>query len=689
MIEQSNHGYRYRPEIDGLRALAVLPVVFFHAHVPGFGGGFVGVDVFFVISGFLITSILVRDLDQQQFSIAKFYERRIRRILPALTVMALATTIAAFVLLTPRELIQFARSLSATALFYSNFFFATQTGYFDGPATSRPLLHTWSLGVEEQFYIVWPLLLLLAYKARLNRKTLGALILAFAAGSLIVAQFGLTGARSARYFYLPQARAWELLLGALLAIRIVPPLRSQLLRDTLGLLGIALVIFSVIMFSAATPFPSFWTLIPCLGSLLFIYVCDSGDNVSARILSFSPLVFIGLISYSLYLWHWPLFVYLNILFQESISVYISAGAIAASFLLATLSYYIVERPFRTGANSHKASYRHIFAGISVIVITALVGGGLLYLRGVPSRLDLVTLRFYEAAKAVNPLRRTCHTEADIPAPDADCISPKPRNSQQFDILVWGDSHADAFFPAIGSLAAHWNLYARQASKSGCPPALGVERVDRRSGEDSVLNCSKFNDAVLKQLADAHRPKLVVLAARWTLYTEQNDRQGTFLVDVESGKGSSDTPAEVLRNAVGRTVSALNKMGLDVLLVGQAPEFGRDPNRCVVQKRMRRQLTEPCVTRNRSSVEQRLAASNAILMDIAANIPNTKVLQLHEFFCESKLCFASRNGDPLYSDGSHIGLFAARAIGDMLSGNDHKHLFSALIPTRQVEPARAQ
>ena len=302
-------GIDHRRDIDGLRALAVMPVVFFHAGLTGFHGGFVGVDIFFVISGYLITSIIVTSFDGGRNSLAWFYERRIRRILPAFVAMVIATTVAGVILLPPLDLADFGLSALTAAGFSSNIFFSNSVDYFAGPKYMMPLLHTWSLGVEEQFYILWPFLLLACYRIGLRRGGVILLAAFIVACSLTYAQAAMTTTGSAGVFYLPQARVWELMLGAILAFHLVPKIAPLWLRNALGLLGVGLILFAITQFSSTTPFPGVWALFPCLGAALIIHTGQNGDTIVSKALSFGVFVFIGLISYSLYLWHWPIFAF--------------------------------------------------------------------------------------------------------------------------------------------------------------------------------------------------------------------------------------------------------------------------------------------------------------------------------------------------------------------------------------------
>ncbi|MEO1020870.1 MAG: acyltransferase, partial [Pseudomonadota bacterium] len=327
----------YRPDIDGLRALAVLAVVFYHAGFDIVGGGFVGVDVFFVISGYLITSIIMKDIQSADgFSIAKFYERRARRIFPALFAVIFASSIAAFFILTPLELDRFARSAIAATLFVSNIFFRYQTGYFAGDADEQPLLHTWSLAVEEQFYIFFPLFLMFVHRFLPRRISL--LVLLVAIVSLAMALVGIRFSTAAA-FYLAPPRAWELMLGALLALGAVPTLRWRLGRELVAIVGLAAIAWSVTRFDEATIFPGFAALLPTFGTAALIWAgMGPGTSLVNRLLSQKPLVFVGLISYSLYLWHWPLIVFHEFSVAHRPSPRELLVILAISFVLAIISW---------------------------------------------------------------------------------------------------------------------------------------------------------------------------------------------------------------------------------------------------------------------------------------------------------------------------------------------------------------
>ena len=335
---------KYRAEIDGLRALAVIPVIFFHAGFSIFSGGFVGVDVFFVISGYLITTIIIRELNSNIFSIKGFYERRARRILPALIFVILISSIVAFIFLTRSELANYFKSVIATLLFFSNIYFYKTTPYFQSESDIEPLLHTWSLSIEEQFYIIFPIILLLFYK--FFKRYIFLMFISGFIASLFICQFLAIKTGGTLNFYFTFSRAWELALGAICAhILIYKNLSySALIKNLLSIIGIILIMFSMFFFSRQTVFPSFYTLVPTIGTSLIILFADRETFVN-KILSIKFLVNIGLISYSLYLWHQPLLAFGRIFFDD-LSIIQKLILIFLSVLMSIFSYFFIEKIFR-------------------------------------------------------------------------------------------------------------------------------------------------------------------------------------------------------------------------------------------------------------------------------------------------------------------------------------------------------
>jgi peptidoglycan/LPS O-acetylase OafA/YrhL len=354
---------KYRPELDGLRAIAVLSVVLFHAGLKRFEGGFVGVDIFFVLSGFLITSIILKEIEENRFSFSEFYERRIRRLLPPIIPVIFVTGVLSSLFLGSEQLSSTMKSIYSTLGISSNWYFLSTVGYFDGPGHTTPLLHTWSLSIEEQFYIFFPVMLLLAFK--LNKSQL-PLITATLVASLLYSTYLVFASSTESAFYNSFGRFWELLIGASLACLKLKEPRKQIHRDYLEITGILMVLWSILKFEPDMPFPGPTALLPTLGTALLIVAGGKGRYISPALRS-KPLVFIGLISYGLYLWHWPLLVFVKIV-KPTAAPLLIAGAIAAAFVLAIISYHYLETPIRKRiwTPSRKVAYAFALAAVSTM-----------------------------------------------------------------------------------------------------------------------------------------------------------------------------------------------------------------------------------------------------------------------------------------------------------------------------------
>jgi peptidoglycan/LPS O-acetylase OafA/YrhL len=510
----------YRPDIDGLRAVAVLGVLAFHLGLTRFAGGFVGVDVFFVISGYLISSIVFSEIAASRFSLTGFYERRIRRIFPALFAMLALFSVFAVICLLPGELIDYAKSLLAATTSASNFYFWRHSGYFDVPM-SHPLLHTWSLAVEEQFYITFPLFLALIRKLFPERLRLSVVILFSAsllASAIVVSRNPSTA------FYMPYTRAWELLLGTILSLGMFPRLQLPWLRNLATLAGVAMIAFSVLFFSSSTLFPGLNALLPCVGSALIIGAGEAGSSLVGALLSWRPLVFIGLISYSLYLWHWPVIV------LQHMDVLIGASALTShhhwpfitprrfdivfevvlSFFLAVLSWRFVELPFRNGRLRLGGRPLFALAGAVILVLVALSSWTVLA-GGFPGRFSVdavqVASRLSESDEYQSRRTGTCFIEPDLPDLHFEnynyraCLSQDVRKKNY---LVLGDSHSAMLWSALSSLLPDANVM--QASSSACAPVL------HPSGS---ADCKKMMTYIFQAYLPAHPVQGLLLIARWS------------------------------------------------------------------------------------------------------------------------------------------------------------------------------
>jgi peptidoglycan/LPS O-acetylase OafA/YrhL len=535
----------YREDIDWLRAIAVLAVVAFHFEAPAVFGGFVGVDIFFVISGYLITGIIQSEVKSGTFSFAQFYERRVRRLLPALYAMVALTAIPSFHYLLTSERAEFFRSVAAVVTFTSNFFFWFQTGYFDHAAVEKPLLHTWSLAVEEQFYLALPLLLW-----ALLRLARGRNVLPIALGTLGVASFALSiwlmrTDRSATAFFMSPPRAWEFLIGGLIATPDFPVLRHALAQQIAR--GIALVLIAIPIFSLrqGPGFPGFNALTPCIGAAMFIW---SGIGVPTLKRSpYSPLnaaKFFGQISYSLYLWHWPLFTFAR--FSKS-SLVLDAGDKIVLFVLTVLISYLswrfVEQPFRKGtlASTRVAAFR--IAGLATVALLAGSVAGIVLSR-TPSDADRVALQL-ESYNAYNyqPLYRfgSCFAPASGIF-DNSCLGFAPDKTN---VLLWGDSLAAHYFHGLARTTDPQTINILQATQAACMPTFNAAAQGNAS-------CRSFAGQMEAFFRD-HKPSLVILSADWLEYSRPPRFDG-MIADLK------------------QTISALNNAGMDVVLLGPAVQF---------------------------------------------------------------------------------------------------------------------
>ncbi len=499
----------YRPEIDGLRAVAVLPVIFFHAGFQTFSGGFIGVDVFFVISGYLITSILLNELEQNEFSIIKFYERRARRILPALTFVLIFCTWAAYELLLPEDFERYGLSLASVALFSSNIYFWQSMDYFAPAAEDQPLLHTWSLAVEEQYYVIFPVLLYFGW--RFGRKNLLLTIAAISLLSLGLSEWGWRYKQDANFFLLP-TRAWELLAGSLMAFKLnadpLPFQRTRMHNELLSISGLVLIGYAIFAFDQFTPFPSLYTLTPVVGSLLVICFARTETLVGA-LLSSAPFVAIGLISYSAYLWHQPILSLYRSMTTElaPITAFI---LVALSLLMATASYWVVEKPFRVRAVYAKRSA--LFAGSFVSLSLTLAVGSFIYIKdGLASRYStqqtvLVDKYLkYDHSKDWRLGRCMIFLDTeDKEAFDKECfgfLNGKPK------LFLIGDSHAAALYPGVAKVFSD-SYDVSQLTISGCYPFTHLKTTVAK-------RCRDLNPARFKAILDSDASSKVIIHANWS------------------------------------------------------------------------------------------------------------------------------------------------------------------------------
>ncbi|MBS0277020.1 MAG: acyltransferase [Proteobacteria bacterium] len=643
---------RYRPDVDGLRAVAVLAVVFYHYGFWQVPGGFVGVDIFFVISGFLITGILHREMAEGRFTIRHFYERRIRRIFPALFSMLLAATIAAWCLLFPLDFEHYAESLIATSVFAANFEFWREVGYFDSSAAFKPLLHLWSIAVEEQFYLIFPAILLLV--RRYSRRNLLLVV-----GGLLVASFAYSAWQVARApetaFYLLPARMWELMLGAAVAVAPLPP-PTRWVREALALTGAALIGWAMWTYENWMPFPGLAALAPCLGTALLIYAGQQ-TNLVSRALSLKPVVFVGLISYSLYLWHWPILVFTQIGLNRALHPWEIYACIALSFALAMLSWRFIERPIR---RSRGLSWRPLFGGAAAaMAVTALCGAAVASAKGVPQRLQPEIRKILAEERDHEPRIDICFGLDAHDVRHGRLCRIGSADARDPSFLLWGDSHADALLPAVQKVAEENGRAGLFAGTDSCAPLLGVIRPD-------APKCRPFNDAVLKV---AKRPviKDVILDARWAKNAYGTARgEGDWRVFPHDAEGAGTdllSTEAVFYRGLERTVKALTAAGKHVVIVASVPEAGYSVPRMMAHMRMdgdERRLTR--------SLPRFLAHQKFVFAALKRMHEKygAQILYPHEILCSGRKCDLSMNDRPLYRDEHHLSVFGAMKLAPLIS-----------------------
>jgi len=650
----------YRADIDGLRAIAVLTVVIFHIQASLIPGGYVGVDIFFVISGYLIAGILLRDLEAHRFSIRTFYERRARRIFPALFATLMVTLAIAAAIYMPFDFRNFSGSLTASVLFGSNIFFWWNTGYFDQTSELKPLLHTWSLGVEEQYYLIFPLILSTLY--RFARRWLVTAMVVLAAVSLAVSVYQVANAPDAA-FYLPFGRLWELLVGASLAIGRWPQLRSTALRNGAMVVGLAMIVVSLFMFTPATPFPGFAALLPTIGAGLLIYGGRDGQSAIRAAMSNPVSVFFGKISYSLYLVHWPVMAFFRYLSSREPTVVEEVALFLTMLALAWLLWKFVETPFRD-VGPRRISDRAIFAAtIPLAIFLVGVGAAGYTQRGLPWRLPDRVRVASMAAYDTNPMSQDCDRRSLNAVRDEHfCIRGAEGDFAPSAVLL-GDSFGDAMAPGVIEALAQSDRRGAILTYSGCIPLIGVDQKNP--------GCRKFMDEAAAAIDRNRKLKTVIIIARWTGFYEGNrfgeERDsGWFITDYRSTEPSYSENRRVFSRAMARTLERFK--GREVLIVIGLPEQDRNVPR-VLGTAARFNL--PAYQGiSRAVFDQRQQPVNAVIAEAAAG--RALLLDLSQQLCDEARCGVSRGDVSLYSDDNHISrqgaMWLAPEIKSALSGS---------------------
>ncbi|HWB07029.1 MAG TPA: acyltransferase family protein [Verrucomicrobiales bacterium] len=641
-----SHSLTYRPDIDGLRALAVAAVVFYHAHVPGFSGGYTGVDVFFVISGYLITGILSRDLLKKQFSLVEFYERRARRILPAMLGVFLAVLVAFVWVCLPWEMGDVARSMKYALLSCSNVLFCRQQDYFARASEATPLLHTWSLGIEEQFYLCTPLLMMLVARGRHARSLLWWLLAFIAAGSLAISVWRLRVDPAGVFFLLPY-RAWELALGGLLALWQSPQWKAGV-RHVAGAAGLGMIAGATVCYSAHTRFPGLAALLPCVGTVLVIAAGSAGGGGITRLLGTRFLVGIGLISYSVYLWHWPLFSFARMLEirGHALPAWTFPGLAVLSFGIGWLSWKYIETPFRDRSRwSRRRIFTFSLAGVGVLLAAAMtVQQTNAFLGSYSPEAD----RVLQYRDSINPVREKALPEW----PDVNHPWLYGDSAKRPAMVLWGDSQADALAWPLHKTGEQQGFSFLFYGARATPPVAGAPLAGR--GAFKKAHAERYTHAALEAIAGNAEIRTVILAARWGAYTGEFSDLAHVLTTPGNGGARSSEVRQLMASLLAGTVRRLEAAGKTVVLIYPIPEPALPVPEVLAAETLAGRDPQALRVFNESIDPVRTRPFHAIMDEI--DTPN--IIRVHSetlFVREDGSLRLMKGKDVLYQDGIHLSV----------------------------------
>ncbi|MBS0339891.1 MAG: acyltransferase [Proteobacteria bacterium] len=617
---------QYRPDVDGLRAVAVLAVLAFHAFPEHVCGGFVGVDIFFVISGFLITSIILREVADGTFSFARFYARRIRRLFPALVLVLASCLALGWLSLWIDELKQLGKHIATASMFVSNVQLWKESGYFDLASESKPLLHLWSLGIEEQFYLAWPLVIILVAKAhsKIGRWILAVIVVSFAANIV------LTQTAASAAFFLPASRFWELMSGAGLAALQRAPLRAvgSGARNAASVLGMAMIAGSIFLLDAQMHFPGGWAALPVVGATLAI---AAGPQAlpNRSFLSLRPVVLVGLISYPLYLWHWPVLTFARLLSIDPLTALERSMALVLSFALAALTYRFVELPIR------HARARKVPASLAA-AMAALGGAGVVVWAagGVPSRYPEQFRHIEEfslMSDAVSDAwrRHRCMLEGEA-SYASECIEQLPASRPS--VVLWGDSHAAALYPGLRDLEERDQFRLTQFTSSVCPPVFGYVHPNNRYFKPHCAALNSFVEHVVQE----NPPAVVILAGYWRVYE---------------------------RLDLGPTIAKLRAAGVrQVIVAGDVPSWTRSPSRVM----FRLAASNPGNEVPRRIPLARFEGPDRSEHEIAREtaMAGAEFVSLRDLICNAQSCAVFTDEGTVFADADHLAPPGSRLVAKL-------------------------
>jgi peptidoglycan/LPS O-acetylase OafA/YrhL len=652
----------YRQDIDGLRAIAVLAVIAFHAFPLWMPGGFIGVDVFFVISGYLITSLILIRQELNTFSLWEFYASRVRRLFPSLIFVLLTCLLFGWFALLSDEYKALGKHIAASALFISNFIFLAESGYFDYAAATKPLLHLWSLGIEVQFYLLWPFIIWLSLRYKRSLLTLtGATLLTSLIFNLFLVEKDISAT-----FYLPFSRMWELLSGCLLACVVKYKAKeflalkeklssSHVVDHGLASLGLIFLAYSLFFFNQDILFPGAFALLPTFGTILIIL---AGENswLSRTVLSSRLLIGIGLISYPLYLWHWSLLSFAVILEGTKPNELIRLALVCAAFVLAGFSYYFFERLFRYGKNLRSKTY---FLIVSMIVV-GCSGLAVYALNGFQGRISNQEIQAQLNDLNFDLPESTGWYCGNLNYDSPPCHSTGPNPT----VVVIGDSHALMIYSALRERFQAKGLdIGLYGGSDGCPPLLNVIIQDQ--GGDPRNCLVKGSKAIERIIADPSIHE-VILTSRGPMYTTAKgfgdvelDQFGSWDLYFKGEKPGSSDNDTVFSIALSQTLDALLAAGKKVTYLHDVPELGFDIRRCSSFRplSLTSQDTKYCGV-SREVFEARTESFKRMVNNLFAQRPEIKVIDLSDALCDKDRCYGSKDGVLFYIDDDHLSLRGA-------------------------------
>ena len=654
----SNKIKDYRPEIDGLRALAVLPVIFYHANFSFFNGGYLGVDIFFVISGYLISKIILNDLRSNKFSIRNFYIRRAKRILPALLSVTLATSVLSYFVIPQEEILEFSKSIISVLFFFSNIFFQFNTSYFDINAEYQPLLHTWSLSIEEQFYIFFPIFLVLffkkGYKFYLSIIFILSLLFSQFSGNLKSSYpfFDETFLFYSSSFYssymLPFGRIWELILGFYAAV-LISERKADLKKfgnfnsNLIILFSFMLLIFSILYFDKNTPYPSFYTLLPCL-SIFFIIIFISNCSFLKKILSIKLLFKTGLISYSLYLIHFPIFSILKYKnYNLGSNLFVDLSIFIIIFVFSFLNFKYIEKPFRK-----KFNFKKVFSLIVIAYLLLLTFSSLsMYTKGFDYRENFLLPPELKQSFERSDFKKKC---LKLQGQENVC---KIGKDDKIDFIVLGDSHFRSYYDFFNDYSLNNKLTGYILGYSGCTPFLKIHalRTDQKK-----LNCNKINKAVSQYIKEKSI-KNIILISRWTYYTDggYNGKDFSYIGLKPQDKKNKEISRNAFKEGLNKTVEYYNDLKVNVLIFNQPPEQNLNPKFIYNMTIPKKKGSEEILKNLSISIEEHLNLQKFVYEQfnkIEAKFDNVYLLDFTNDLCKQK-CDVGKLKQSYYYDSNHL------------------------------------